>query len=336
MKNRMSITARYVAAISAVLLIAVLFFPMWRIELSAPQYPEGLVLLIYPHKLGGDVEIVNGLNHYIGMRTLHTRDFVEFAVLPWLFGILSFFGLLTLLVKRRWFFLVWAGFFFLFAIVAMMDFYRWEYNYGHNLDPAAPIQVPGMSYQPPLIGYKQLLNFGAYSVPAMGGWLFIVAGLLIAYGVFKEIMQMRKPAAKSVAVVSLLLLFLLPSCSSGPQPVILNKDICDHCKMTISDLKFGGELVTKKGKIYKFDDAKCQQAFLKAGTVKSDNIGTEYLLNHAGNGELLETNKAFLLRSTEFRSPMGGDLAAFKTKEDAEAAQKRFNGTITYWNDIDQ
>ncbi|HVK50062.1 MAG TPA: hypothetical protein VM488_19500, partial [Pseudobacter sp.] len=93
MKNRMSIIAKLVTAISAILLIALLFFPMWKIELSAPQYPEGLELLIYPHKLGGDVEVVNGLNHYIGMRTLHTRDFVEFIVLPWLFGILSFFGL---------------------------------------------------------------------------------------------------------------------------------------------------------------------------------------------------------------------------------------------------
>ncbi|MGN6419459.1 MAG: nitrous oxide reductase accessory protein NosL [Pseudobacter sp.] len=336
MKNRMSPTTRYITAISAALLIALLFFPMWKIELSAPQYPEGLELLIYPHKLGGDVEVVNGLNHYIGMRTLHTRDFVEFIVLPWLFIILSFFGLLAILINRKWFFLLWAGFFFLFAIVAMVDFYRWEYNYGHNLDPAAPIQVPGMSYQPPLIGFKQLLNFGAYSIPATGGWLFITAGLLIAWGVVKEILHMRSSASKIIAATSLLFILSLSSCNVKPQPVVLNTDICDHCKMTISDLKFGGELLTKKGKVYKFDDSKCLQAFLTEGTVKRDNLHSVYLLDHGGNGTLIESSKAILLKSSDFRSPMGGDLAAFKSREEAENAQKTFKGTITNWHAIDQ
>ena len=61
----------------------------------------------------------------------------------------------------------------------MVDFWRWEYAYGHELNPDAPIQVPGMAYQPPLIGYKQLLNFGAFSIPDIGGFLFILVGLLL-------------------------------------------------------------------------------------------------------------------------------------------------------------
>ena len=63
-------------------LTLVLFVPLWQIQLSAPQYPEGLNLLIYPSKLGGNVDIINGLNHYIGMKTLHTQDFREFTALP--------------------------------------------------------------------------------------------------------------------------------------------------------------------------------------------------------------------------------------------------------------
>ena len=61
----------------------------------------------------------------------------------------------------------------------MIDFWRWEYNYGHDLNPDAAIKVPGMAYQPPLIGYKQLLNFGAYSIPDIGGWLFIAVGIIV-------------------------------------------------------------------------------------------------------------------------------------------------------------
>ena len=78
-------------------LIAVLFLPMWRIDLVAPQYPEGLMLLIYPSKLGGNVDIINGLNHYIGMKTLHVNDFIEFTVLPYfiIFFAVSFFLVAT-------------------------------------------------------------------------------------------------------------------------------------------------------------------------------------------------------------------------------------------------
>jgi copper chaperone NosL len=60
----------------------------------------------------------------------------------------------------------------------MYDFYQWGYDYGHNLDPTAPIQVPGLSYQPPLFGHKRLLNFDAYSLPDVGGWIVIAAAVL--------------------------------------------------------------------------------------------------------------------------------------------------------------
>jgi copper chaperone NosL len=134
---------------------------------------------MYPHKLAGQVDIINGLNHYIGMKILHTKDFVEFTVLPF---IIVFFALIcfavALLNRKKWLIIV-TSLFILFGVVAMADFWRWEYNYGHNLNPEAAIRIPGMAYQPPLIGYKQLLNFGAYSVPDIGGYLFIMAGLLL-------------------------------------------------------------------------------------------------------------------------------------------------------------
>ena len=66
------------------------------------------------------------------------------------------------------------------AGLSMYDFWRWEYDYGHNLDPTAPIKVPGMAYQPPLIGYKKMLNFEALSQPDIGGWFFIIAGAILA------------------------------------------------------------------------------------------------------------------------------------------------------------
>lgn len=177
--NNLSTLQRTLIFLSGIFLIAVLFVPLWQIQLAAPQYPEGLVLKMYPYKIAGNVDIINGLNHYIGMKTLHTKDFIEFTVLPYIVG---FFALLCFIVfflkKQKWL----AGLFTLFVIfgiIAMIDFWRWEYAYGHDLNPDAPLKVPGMAYQPPLIGYKQLLNFGAYSVPDIGGWLFIAVGLLL-------------------------------------------------------------------------------------------------------------------------------------------------------------
>ncbi|HZW70743.1 MAG TPA: hypothetical protein VFF57_07690 [Hanamia sp.] len=177
--DNLSALSKILIFISGILLILVLFVPLWQIELEAPQYPEGLVLKMYPHKIGGNVDIINGLNHYIGMRTLHTKDFIEFTVLPYIVG---FFALLCFIVvalkKQKWLTVLFT-IFVIFGIVAMIDFWRWEYAYGHELNPDAPIQVPGMAYQPPLIGYKQLLNFGAFSIPDIGGLLFILVGLLL-------------------------------------------------------------------------------------------------------------------------------------------------------------
>ena len=188
----MSAKARMITVVCGLALIVVLFVPLWQIELAAPQYPEGLVLKMYPDKLGGNVEVINGLNHYIGMKTLHANNFIEFTVLPYIIGFFAAFCFLVALINRK----KWLNILFIcfvaFGIIAMIDFYRWNFNYGHDLDPNAPIQVPGMSYQPPIIGYKQLLNFGAYSIPDIGGWIFIGVGLLLLTAVTIQFLKNKK------------------------------------------------------------------------------------------------------------------------------------------------
>ncbi|WP_255497951.1 hypothetical protein [Flavobacterium sp. I3-2] len=174
-KNKMLTLSRFLVAFAGLLLLAALFFPIWQIQLSAPQYPEGLELYIHASKLSGDVQIINGLNHYIGMRELHENDFIEFTVLPYIIGFIGILGIISAVLNKRKWFIIWLIIFVLFGVAAIIDFYLWLYDYGHNLDPKAPIQVPGMTYQPPLVGFKQLLNFGAYSIPAIGGWLMLAA-----------------------------------------------------------------------------------------------------------------------------------------------------------------
>lgn len=141
-KQTLSRVSKIVLICIGICLVVSIFVPLWRIELSAPQYPEGLVLQIYSNKLGGQVEIINGLNHYIGMKTLHKEDFLEFTILPYIIGAFALFSVIVMFIGRKRFLYLLLLSFLLFGGIAMVDFYRWNYNYGHNLDPNAAIIVP--------------------------------------------------------------------------------------------------------------------------------------------------------------------------------------------------
>ena len=174
-------------AISSLLLIIAYFVPIWRIDLWAPQYPEGLSMYIWLNKLSGQVDIINGLNHYIGMAHIKEEMFPEFKILPYAVAVIIILGLITAFLKSRKILIGFLGILILSGIIAMYDFWRWGYQYGHNLDDSAAIKVPGMAYQPPLIGYKELLNFGAYSIPDIGGWLFVLLGVVVILVLIFEI-----------------------------------------------------------------------------------------------------------------------------------------------------
>ncbi|NOT38339.1 MAG: hypothetical protein HOP11_13290 [Saprospiraceae bacterium] len=181
--------SRILIAIASLSLIITYFVPVWAIYLFAPQYPEGLMMNIWLSKITGDVEIINGLNHYIGMKHINAEMFPEFKVLNYIVAFYLVLGLITAWNgSSKWLF--WYLVFTAFGgVVALVDFYKWGYEYGHNLDPNAAIKVPGLSYQPPVLGHKRLLNFDAYSYPDIGGWIVIGAAsvmiLIYLYPILK-------------------------------------------------------------------------------------------------------------------------------------------------------
>jgi hypothetical protein len=176
--NSLSKLSIILLSISGIGLVISIFVPIWAIYLEAPQYPEGLGMFLHANKITGDYEIINGLNHYIGMKTIHQEDFWEFKVLPYALGFFAVLAFLFAFLKKKWGLYLFTALFLLFGVAFMIDFWLWEYDYGHNLNPNAPIIVPGMSYQPPLLGFKQLLNFGAYSYPDVGGWIMFAVGII--------------------------------------------------------------------------------------------------------------------------------------------------------------
>jgi copper chaperone NosL len=311
-------------------LLVVLFVPMWRIDLNAPQYPEGLRLLIYPSRLSGDVDIINGLNHYIGMKTLHTNDFREFVILPYIIGFFALALLVAALVGKRKLFYFVSFLFVCFGIVAMVDFWKWEYNYGHHLNPDAAIIVPGMTYQPPLIGFKQLLNFGAYSIPDIGGWIFLGTGVILILLIIREIRYFRKwrTQGKPAAVLASALIIFLCSCNTRTEPIVLGKDQCSFCKMTFIDARFGAEILTQKGKVYKFDDVHCLVSFLESDQANRKNAKEIFFADFSGIHSLIPSEKSFYMKSELFRSPMGGNIAAFSSKDSLDKVLALTKGTI--------
>jgi copper chaperone NosL len=184
--------SRVITAASALLLISAYFIPLWQIVMWAPQYPEGLVMKIWIDNITGDVKIISALNHYIGMRHIEVSMFPEFGYMIYIVGFVIAFGILASIVNRRLMLTLYALLLIACGIGALIDFYLWGYDYGHNLDPTAAIVVPGMAYQPPVIGTKQLLNFTAFSGPDVGGWIFMISAILAIAVLIFEIYSSRK------------------------------------------------------------------------------------------------------------------------------------------------
>lgn len=190
--NKLQPISRLAIAVSALLMVSAYFVPLWQILMWAPQYPEGLGMKIWIDNITGDVKIISALNHYIGMRHIEVSMFPEFGYMIYIVAGVIGVGLLTSLLNKK--FMLWIYTLLILAcgVAALVDFYLWGYDYGHNLDPNAAIVVPGMAYQPPVIGTKQLLNFTAFSGPDIGGWIFIVSGALAIGALVYEIIQSRK------------------------------------------------------------------------------------------------------------------------------------------------
>jgi copper chaperone NosL len=174
--------SKIIIAFASLFLILTFFFPIWYIDLEAPQYPEGIGLEIWLNKITGqkphDLENINGLNHYIGMKVIVPDAIPELKIMPFIIIFLILFGLISGISGKRYMVYIWIVLFIVIAAIGLYDFYLWEYDYGHNLNPHAAIKIPGMAYQPPLIGSKMLLNFNAISMPHIGFWILFAVVVL--------------------------------------------------------------------------------------------------------------------------------------------------------------
>jgi copper chaperone NosL len=183
---------------SCLLMAAVFVVPIWQINLDAPQYPGGLAMYIWVNQITGTDEFtlqnINILNHYIGMAPIHPDSFVELKIMPYVVAAFIATGLLVLMLRNRIVLATWTTLLVIAATVGLADFYIWQQAFGNNLDPQAPIKIEGMTYSPPFLGVRTILNITASSYPHLGGVAFglaVLAALVATYAAFKKTAQQK-------------------------------------------------------------------------------------------------------------------------------------------------
>ncbi|MFA5512329.1 MAG: hypothetical protein WC313_07745 [Candidatus Kapaibacterium sp.] len=174
----------YILLFAAIMPISLFFKPLWLIDFGAPQFPEGLQMRIFIDKVTGDdnyqLKSINLLNHYIGMKNIEPDSIAELKYMPGINIFMIITGFILAFVGNKKLFVTWVIVFSLLGLIGMYDFYAWQTDYATDLDPNAIIKTTGVSYQPPLIGSKTILNFEVTSMPGIGGY-FLFIGLTSAW-----------------------------------------------------------------------------------------------------------------------------------------------------------
>lgn len=133
-------------------------------------------------------------------------------------------------------------------------------------------------------------------------------------------------------IILILIVFILSGCSNKSEPINYGYDSCDKCRMQIVDRKYGTELVTSKGKIYKFDSIECL-VFFTENSIDDENFYT-LVTDYLNNNELINSKKAFYLQSENLRSPMGLNITAFSSQSDLKKFKEKYSGKELSWKEI--
>ncbi|MDX1684417.1 MAG: nitrous oxide reductase accessory protein NosL [Saprospiraceae bacterium] len=346
---------RLLMLVASLCLLALFVFPMWRITLIAPQYPNGVTMYIWINKLGGDspsvLQNINILNHYVGMKYIEPDAIPELRYFPYIIGIMVGLGLLAAAINKRLAFLSWGIIMVVLAALGMYDFYLWEYDYGHNLSDTAPIKIPGASFQPPLFGTKKIINFTAQSYPHTGGY-FATLSILLAFVAwwlkgkfmskpskaepYPEARSSRPVKNKTTRIVSMasiaLMSLIIVGCSADVRPIDYGKDNCEYCKMTVVDPQFAAEAVTSKGRIYTFDAIECLVNYV--GEKEDVNFKLLMVNDYTSPPDLIDARTATYLISEKIPSPMGAFLSGYESRAKAQEYQDEFGGKLYDWHSL--
>lgn len=170
-------------AMAATCLIISIFMPYWKMELKAPQYPQGLHMQAYLNRLTGDVTEIDGLNHYIGMRPLREAAQFERTIGIYAIGALSLLVFAGIFIPNRIAALLAAPA-LLFPVAFLADLHFWLKDFGTNLDPKAPLSSSIAPFVPPVLGEGHVGQFVTVAGMDIGLYLTVAASALILIGLW--------------------------------------------------------------------------------------------------------------------------------------------------------
>lgn len=149
-------------------------------------------------------------------------------------------------------------------------------------------------------------------------------------------MEKSKDNMKQFISITLALpLIVFASCKPQFEKIEYGKEACSHCKMTIVDVRFAAEMVTSKGRAYKFDDILCMKQYADNNTDQSNNaLFFVAVYGSDNNDEFTDAKKAVYLKDDFFRSPMNGNYAAFSTTEAVKKLKDSLNIQPIAWEAI--
>ncbi len=146
-------------------------------------------------------------------------------------------------------------------------------------------------------------------------------------------MRRTVPPVRTLLVAVLLAASLAVACrAAGPEPLRLNEDPCDFCRMTISDARFGGEAVTRAGRVYKFDSIECLAGWSR--TVKDGAVAAMYVIDTQHPGVFVRADSAGFIKDGFMQSPMGKALVAFPSRKAALEQQTMLGGRVMTWAEV--
>jgi copper chaperone NosL len=178
MRSRIAILA------AALLLVPVLFLPLWQVQIATNQFPDGLTVNIYADRLEGtvteerdDLLEINALNYYVGMQPLENGDFVEFKWMPFVLGATVLLAFRVIVLGKMSKLIDLLVFYSYFGLFALWSFYSRLYEYGHHLNPNAQIKLE--PFTPPMFGKTSIAHFELSGAPAIGSYLMVVVPIIL-------------------------------------------------------------------------------------------------------------------------------------------------------------
>lgn len=170
---------------AAVFILLSIFFPYWKMTLLAPQYPGGLHVQVYVNRMTGDVNEIDGLNHYIGMRPLEEAAQLERSVSMVMIGLLGLLVVAAIFVHSKWALLL-ALPAVLMPFVFLADMYYWMRDFGLNLDPTAALSNSIAPFIPPILGSGFVGQFETIASLSIGWYMAFLGSVLIVVGLYYQ------------------------------------------------------------------------------------------------------------------------------------------------------